>query len=93
VNAVNDLEITSLVKRLGRPHPSGGIVVERVAILAAGADYTAVMDWILDHAGTPETVAPAARTGGGLHGSRISDGHNPVARQPSRFVLPAGSLD
>ncbi len=90
---MNDLEITSLVKRLGRPHPSGGIVVERVAILAAGADYTAVIDWILDHSGMAETAAPTARTGGGLHGSRINDGHNPVARQPSRFVLPASALD
>jgi hypothetical protein len=93
VNDVNDLEISALVSRLGRPHPSGGIVVERAAIQAAGADYTAVIDWILDHRGTAEMAKPSARTGGGLHGSRISDGNDPQARQPSRFVLPAGALD
>jgi hypothetical protein len=41
---VNDLEITTLLKRLARAHPSGGIVIERAAILAAGADYPVIMD-------------------------------------------------
>jgi hypothetical protein len=54
---VNDLEITALVKRLARAHASGGIVIERAAILAAGADYPAIMDWITAHAGT----TPASR--------------------------------
>jgi hypothetical protein len=89
---MNDLEITALVARLGRPHPSGGIVIERAAILAAGADSPAVIDWIIAHSGTPESTTSAARSRG-LHGSRIIDGNNAVSRQPMRFVLPAITLD
>jgi hypothetical protein len=87
---MNDLEITTLVTRLSRPHPSGGTVIERAAILAAGADYPAIIDWIIAHSGTPETTSPSAR-GGGLHGSRINAGDAPAARQPARFVLPAAT--
>ena len=89
---MNDLEITALVTRLGRPHPSGGIVIERAAILAAGADSPAIIDWIISHSGTPESTSPKARSGG-LHGSRINDGNNPSSRPPVRFVLPASTLD
>jgi hypothetical protein len=88
---MNDLEITTLVKRLARAHPSGGIVIERAAILAAGADYPAIMDWITAHAGTPETTAPTGRSRG-LHGSRINGGNVPAPQQPMRFVLPADAL-
>ena len=31
-----DSEINTFVKDLGRPHPSGGIVIERAAIVAQG---------------------------------------------------------
>ena len=89
---MNDLEITALVARLSRSHPSGGIVIERAAILAAGADSPAIIDWIIAHSGTPESTTPAVRSGG-LHGSRINDGSNPASRQPMRFVLPASTLD
>jgi hypothetical protein len=89
---VNDLEITTLVTRLARPHPSGGVVIERAAILAAGAESPAIIDWIIAHSGTPESTTPTSRSGG-LHGSRINDGHNPSSRQPMRFVLPASTLD
>jgi len=41
---MDDLEINALVTRLSRPHPSGGVVIERAAILAAGADFPAVMN-------------------------------------------------
>ena len=90
--AVNDLEITALVTRLSRSHPSGGVVIERAAILAAGADSPAIIDWIIAHSGTPESTTPPARSYG-LHGSRVNDGSNPASRQPVRFVLPANSLD
>jgi hypothetical protein len=89
---VNDLEITTLVTTLARPHRSGGVVIERAAILAAGADYTTIMDWIAAHSGAPETAAPAARSRG-IHGSRINGGEGTTSRQPMRFVLPAGALD
>ena len=88
---MDDVEISALLTRLSRPHSSGGVVVERAAILAAGADFPTVMDWITAHSGTPETTSPAARRGG-LHGSRIRDGDATPARAPLRFVLPAGAL-
>jgi hypothetical protein len=88
---MDDLEINALVTRLSRPHPSGGVVVERAAILAAGADFPAVMNWITAHAGAAETAAPATG-GGGLHGPRITGGDSTASRAPLRFVLPAGAL-
>jgi hypothetical protein len=88
---MNDLEITTLVTRLSRPHPSGGTVIERAAILAAGADYPAIMDWITAHSGTPETATPTPPSRG-LHGSRANDGNAPTPQRPVRFVLPADAL-
>lgn len=88
---MDDVEINALVTRLSRPHPSGGVVIERAAILAAGADFPAVMDWITDHAGAADTAVPVARSKG-LHGSRISGGDAIASGPPLRFVLPAGAL-
>jgi hypothetical protein len=87
---MNDDAIRALVTRLARPHRSGGQVIERAAILAEGADFPAVMAWITAHAGTPETSASPARSGG-LHGSRLGNGSG-EARAPLRFVLPSGVL-
>ncbi len=84
---MNDSEITTLVTRLSRPHPSGGIVIERAAILAAGRDYPAIMDWITAHSGVPEATTSTTRRHG-LHGSRMNDGNSTPSRQPMRFVLP-----
>jgi hypothetical protein len=90
-DSARDAEIRALVKRLARPHSSGGDVVERAALLAEGSDFGAVMAWITDHAGVAETMVsePARR---GLHGPLLgpSSGANP--RTPLRFVLPAGTL-
>jgi hypothetical protein len=81
--------ILALVTRLARPHRSGGQVIERAAILAAGADSPAVIEWILDHAGTPEqTTRPRSR---GLHGAHLTDAAG-APPAPQRFVLPAGVL-
>jgi hypothetical protein len=85
---MDDAEIAVLLKRLSRPHVSGGVVVERAAILASGGDSAAIMDWIFAHDGAPEATPPAAARGG-LHGARAS--LTPV-RGPSRFVLPADAL-
>jgi hypothetical protein len=88
---VDDEAVRSLLRRLGRADPSGGTVIERAAILAEGADFDAVMAWILAHGGEPEaTLARASTTG--LHGSRGQDGGRADSRPPSRFVLPAGAL-
>jgi hypothetical protein len=86
---VNDLEITTLIRSLSRPHPSGGVVIERAAILATGRDSPEIIDWIVSHAGAPE--APVARSRG-LHGGRLNSDQNPTATKPTRFVLPAGTL-
>ncbi len=89
---MDDLEINALVTRLSRPHPSGGVVIERAAILAAGADFPAVMSWITAHSGTADAAVSATR-GRGLHGSRITSGEATASRVPLRFVLPAGALN
>lgn len=89
---MDDPEIYALVSRLSRPHASGGVVIERAAILAAGADFPAVMNWITAHAGTPDTAVSATRRRG-LHGSRINGGDATASRAPLRFVLPAGTLN
>jgi hypothetical protein len=90
-NAAGDAEIRAIVKRLARPHASGGDVVERAALLASGSDFTAVMEWIADHAGVAEAVAPEAPRRG-LHGQRTGLSDAVQSRTPLRFVLPAGAL-
>lgn len=86
---MNDQEITTLIRDLSRPHPSGGVVIERAAILAAGADSPEIIDWILSHSGTPEVSVRPSR---GLHGARISSGSTHVSPHPTRFILPADTL-
>jgi len=80
--------IRDLLTRLARPHASGGEVVERAAILAEGAGFPAIMDWIADHEGTPE-AAVANAPSKGLHGARMGAQDPP---KPLRYVLPAGAL-
>jgi hypothetical protein len=89
---LDDDEIRLLVTRLARPDRSGGSVIERAAILAEGADFAAVMTWIVDHGGQAEApVESSARHG--LHGPRVHVTGGSEARPPARFVLPAGALD
>lgn len=79
-----------LVRRLARPHGSGGMVIERSVILAEGADSAAILTWISDHDGVADSTTATAR-GSGLHGSRVNvDQHAGPAR---RFVLPARAFD
>ena len=84
-----DDPIRATVARLSRPHRSGGTVIERVAILAEGAESTAIFAWITAHAGEPEAAAPTAVRG--LYGSGFGGGVTP-SRGPARYVLPAGAL-
>jgi hypothetical protein len=89
---MDDEAIRTLLKRLARPHASGGEVVERSVILAEGGGFTEVIAWIAAHSGAPEEpVLGAARRG--LHGSRLDDGGPAGSRAPLRYVLPAGALD
>ncbi len=87
-----DEEIRALLSRLARRHPSGGTVIERVAIVAEGADSAEVVDWILAHAGEPE-VAAASSSKGGHHSPRLSEPIGSEPRPPARYVLPAGALN
>jgi hypothetical protein len=89
---VEDDVIRSLVTRLARPHPSGGTVIERAALLAEGADFDAVMAWIMARDGRPEQ-ARTTPTRRGLHGTRLHDDGGSESRTPARFVMPAGALD
>jgi hypothetical protein len=89
---MDDDVIRALVRRLARPHPSGGDVIERSVILAEGGGFTEVIAWIVAHAGAPEApIAGAARRG--LHGSRLDHTGLTTSRAPLRYVLPAGALD
>jgi hypothetical protein len=85
---VEDDAIRALVTRLARPHPSGGSVIERAAIMAEGSASTDVMAWILAHGAVAEAEVERSSTRQGLHG--VSDS---APRTTSRFVLPAGALD
>jgi hypothetical protein len=88
---MDDLEITALITRLSRPHSSGGVVIERAAIAAAGVDFPAVIDWIATHGGRPDETGSTTRDRG-LHGSRTHDGHSSTSVKPPRFVLPVGTV-
>ena len=89
---MDDDAIRSLLTRLARAHPAGGTVIERAAVVAAGADSQAIMTWILAHGGKPEAAAEIS-TRHGLHGSRLRTSSESKPRVPSRFVLPASALD
>jgi hypothetical protein len=84
-----DTEIRAVVERLARPHPSGGVVIERAAVMAEGAGSAAILRWISAHAGEAEELAVKAPSGG-LHGSRLRESGGADAPKPSRYVLPAG---
>jgi hypothetical protein len=89
---MEDNAIRTLVRRLARPHPSGGDVIERSVILAEGAGFTEVITWIVAHAGTPE-ASGAGASRRGLHGPRLNDSGGAGPRAPLRYVFPAGALD
>ena len=88
---MEDADIRSLVIRLSRPHPSGGEVIERAAIVAEGAHASDVFSWIAAHHGEPELAVAKAAGSGGLHGGS-SHGGAETSRPPLRYVLPPGSL-
>jgi hypothetical protein len=79
-----------LVKRLARPHTSGGMVIERSVILAEGTESAAILTWISDHDGVADSTAASSRSSG-LHGARTTAGG--AAGPARRFVLPAHAFD
>jgi hypothetical protein len=90
VERLDDDAIRSPLTRLGRAPPSGGIVSERAAIHAEGADVDAREAWIVAHGGGREARAPGASSSD-LHGSRVHDGGRTEPRPRSRYGLPAGA--
>ena len=81
-------EIPALVKRLGRPHASGGTVIERSVIRAEGANSAAILDWISDRGGVADSTAAPARSRG-LHGSGA---HVAQEAPAQRFVVPKSAF-
>jgi hypothetical protein len=88
----DDDAIRSVVKRLARPHASGGEVIERSVILAEGSESATIISWILAHEGVPDSTTAAASKPG-LHGGRERASMDTSTRAPLRFVLPAGAFD
>ncbi|MGP0100664.1 MAG: hypothetical protein ACLPUT_03460 [Solirubrobacteraceae bacterium] len=84
--------IGTLVRRLARPHASGGMAIERSVILAEGADAAAIMTWIADHDGVADATLATAPSSG-LHGPRGNVGTAQRPGPPRRFVLPARAFD
>ncbi len=89
---MDDETIHALVSRLARRHSSGGEVIERAAILAAGADSAAVLAWIAAHDGQPEAQAVPTTAARGLHSDRLSNGTGLGSSTPRRYVFPPGVL-
>jgi hypothetical protein len=89
---VREHQIRALLARLGRPHPSGGTVIERAPLLAEGADFAAAIAWIIAHGGKPETRTTASPVRG-LYGARSDGGAAGGSQTPRRFVLPPGALE
>lgn len=89
---MEDEAICALVTRLARTQPSGGAVIERAAILAAGADSAAVLAWITAHDGHPEAQEAPIVTERGLHGGQINNRGGAVTLPPRRYVIPPGVL-
>lgn len=87
VEALDDDAIRAVVERLSRPHPSGGAVIERAAILAEGAGSAAILAWINANAWEPEAAQPAvAARGGGLYGARREAASRGGSAAPRRYV-------
>ncbi len=86
--------IGAVVRRLARPHTSGGTVIERSVIIAEGAGSAAILAWITDHHGVADSTAGAgAARSAGLHGSPVTAAVGRDASPARRFVLPADAFD
>jgi hypothetical protein len=83
--------IRAVVTRLSRQHPSGGRMIERAAVIAEGAESSAILAWIVSHDGKPED-RPSEATAGGLHRGRLDGRQSAIASAPRRYLLPPGVL-
>ncbi len=85
-------EIGALVRRLARPHPSGGMVIERSVIIAEGSRSKAILGWVDDHDGVADATVAGSRSAG-LHGRTDVISPNAQAAPARRYVLPARAFD
>ena len=97
-DAAGHAEIHALVKRLARPHSSGGDVVERAALLASRS-FEATTVWIADRGGVAEAMVSGTPRRG-LHGPRLglSGGTEPRTRcgsccRPARWPEPSATRE
>jgi hypothetical protein len=81
-------DIAVLVKRLARPHPSGGTVIDRPVILAEGTHSRAILAWIADHGGAPDSTLPRPQSKG-LHSPSSAAAGEGAAAPARRYILPA----
>ncbi len=86
--ADNTDAIAVLVKRLARPHPSGGTAIDRAVILAEGTHSRAILAWIAEHGGTPDSTLPHPPNNG-LHSRSQGAGVERQAAPARRYILPA----
>jgi hypothetical protein len=88
---MDDDAIRTLLRRLGRRDPGGGLAIERSAVLAEGSDCAEIEAWIVAHGGVAEGPAPVR--GRGLHADRTTRAAAERAPVNVRYVLPPGALD
>jgi hypothetical protein len=84
--------IGALVRRLARPHPSGGVVIERSVILAEGSRSKEILGWIAAHDGVADSTTVGRRKLG-LHGAYVATDVGVQDVPARRFVLPARAFD
>jgi hypothetical protein len=90
---MDDTAIDSIVRRLARPVPSGGHVIERAAVLAEGSHFADIEAWILSNGGEPEAIEAAPDDGGGgIYGDRRRSFAQVGSGHPARYVLPPEAL-
>jgi hypothetical protein len=88
----DDAAIAARVRRLCRPHSSGGTVIERSVILAEGSSAASMLEWIEDHDGVGDSTAVGVRHSG-LHGARGAALAQAGGGPAKRFVLPPGAFE
>lgn len=85
-------EIGALVRRLARPHASGGMVIERSVIIAEGARSKAILGWVTAHDGVADATVPGSRSSG-LHGRTDVVSPSAQVAPARRYVLPARAFE
>jgi hypothetical protein len=85
--------VGAVVRRLARPHASGGTVIERSVIIAEGSGSAEILSWISAHDGVADSTAAGGAARTGLHGAQLSSAVRRDDAPARRFVLPPGAFD